>query len=99
MKGNMQNMSSPDKMVLGYFYAASESNRRYFFKDVEGIELNFDNGCREEGLGRGGWREFTRNDYPVYYTVKAGSVRILSLECIDCRKMGGTTVKPDFWPR
>jgi hypothetical protein len=99
IKGNMVNLTNPEKDVLGYFYASSLSERRYYYQNVPGIELNFDNGCYEEGLGRGGWKEFYPSDYPVYYYINAGSVRILNRECIDCRLMGGTTVKPDFWPR
>lgn len=98
IKGNMVNLTNPGNDVLGYFYAASESSVRYFYHDVEGIEVNFYNGCSEDGLGRFGWKEFGPNDYPVYYYFNGGQLRILSSECIDCRRLGGTTVKPDFWP-
>jgi len=99
IKGNLKSLTNPEQSVLGYFHTASVSERRYFYHNVNGIDLNFSNGCIEEALGRGGWREFYPTDYPVYYAFVAGSLRILSNECIDCRKMGGTTVKPDFWPR
>lgn len=99
IKGNLQNVTNPDNDVLGYFYAASESTKRYFYHDVEGIVLDFDNGCSEDNLGRFGWREFKPGDYPVFYYFNAvGALKILSYECIDCRRLGGTTVKPDFWP-
>jgi hypothetical protein len=99
IKGNLKNLTNTAKDVLGYFQAVSVSERRYFYHDVKGIELNFSDGCFKEGLGRGGWKEFYPSDFPVYYNFSAGSVRILSRECVDCRLMGGTTVKPDFWPR
>jgi hypothetical protein len=98
IKGNMLNLNHPEKKVLGYFYTASLSERRYFYHNVEGIELAFDDNCEEEGLGRGGWKEYGPNDYPVYYYFNKESVRILTLGCVDCRLNGGTTVKPDFWP-
>ena len=99
IKGNLLNVSDPTRDVLGYFYAASESSRRYFYKDVEGIDLDFYNQCTEEGLGRMGWLEFGPDDYPVYYYYPSThSLLILSRECVDCRLLGGTTVKPDFWP-
>jgi hypothetical protein len=25
-------------------------------------------------------------------------VRIIDLDCIDCRKLGGSLIKPEFWP-
>jgi len=97
--GNIVNVTNPEKVVLGYFYAASESSRRYFYQDVEGIVLDFTDYCYESGLGRFGWKEFFKWEYPVYYYYNEfGIVRILNRECIDCRLLGGTTEKPDFWP-
>ncbi|MCK9421535.1 MAG: DUF4249 domain-containing protein [Bacteroidales bacterium] len=99
IKGNIQNATNPDNEVLGYFYATSESTRRYFYHDIEGIPLDFSNSCSEDVLGRFGWREFKPDDYPVYYYYNAvGALKILGRECVDCRLMGGTTEKPDFWP-
>ena len=100
IKGNLTNITNPEKEVLGYFYAASESSRRYFYKEVEGIELDFSDYCNEDILGYGGWRKFTKYDYPVYYYfTEQGGLLILNNECVDCRLMGGSTVKPDFWPQ
>ena len=98
IKGNMVNLSNPDREVLGYFYAASESTRRYFYHNIEGIDLDFSDGCIEEIPGKGGFRAYEPREYPIYYYKPAGGLKILSNECIDCRLMGGTTVKPDFWP-
>jgi len=100
IKGNLTNVTDPDKDVLGYFYAASESSGRYFYKDVEGLELDFTDYCSEELLGRMGWKGYTKNEYPIYYYYNSQhALRILTAECIDCRLMGGTTTKPDFWPQ
>jgi hypothetical protein len=99
IKGNLLNMSNPEKVVLGCFYASSESARRYFYHDVAGIKLTFYNFCSEESLGMFGWREFFKWEYPIYfYYNEVGALRILNKECIDCRLLGGTIVKPDFWP-
>ena len=97
IKGNMLNESNPEKDVLGYFYAASESSKRYFYQDVEGIELGFNDFCYEESLGMFGWREFFPYEYPIYFYYNMGALKILNHECVDCRLMGGTIVKPDFW--
>jgi hypothetical protein len=100
IKGNMMNVTNPDRDVLGYFYTTSVSNKRYFYHDVEGIELDFRDNCMEDPLGRMGWLEFSPEEYPVYYYFnEKGSLRIITRDCIDCRVSGGTTVKPDFWPR
>jgi len=99
IKGNMEDKSHPERVVLGYFYTGSESVRRYFYSDIPDLNLDFWDYCSEEGLGLFGWKEFGPNDYPVYFYYRAQAVRILSNECVDCRLLGGTTVKPDFWPR
>ncbi|MFH1159520.1 MAG: DUF4249 domain-containing protein [bacterium] len=98
IKGNLLNVSNPERDVLGYFYAASESTKRYFYQDIEGIDRGFSDYCTEEYLGLFGWKEFFSWQYPVYYYYNIGVVKILNNYCIDCRLLGGTTVKPDFWP-
>ncbi len=99
IKGNLLNVSNPENDVLGYFYAASESTKRYFYHDVEGIVLDYSDQCYESVLGKFGWREYFPREYPIYYFYnEAGMLRILNCYCIDCRLQGGTIVKPDFWP-
>jgi hypothetical protein len=99
IKGNLVNLTHPDKDVLGYFSAASESSRRYFYKDVAGLEIDFESYCNEELLGPLGWKVYSKNDYPIYYHYNLQHlIRILNWECVDCRLLGGSTVKPDFWP-
>jgi len=99
IRGNLVNVTHPEKDVLGYFYACSESSRRYFYNDIEGIELDYWNHCNEDPLPISGWQGFKKYTYPVYYYFnQSGALRILSDDCIDCRLRGGTTVKPDFWP-
>ncbi len=99
IKGNLQNLTNPDKEVLGYFYAVSESSKRYFYQDIEGLELDFSNVCWEHPVPMSGWAGYNRWDYPVYYYYNdGGSLMILSNECVDCRLQGGKLTKPDFWP-
>jgi hypothetical protein len=99
IKGNLVNKTSPEKDVLGYFYACSESSKRYFYHDVEGIELDYWNQCNEDPLPLSGWQGFMKSQYPVYYYYNEdAALRILSDECVDCRVRGGTLTKPDFWP-
>jgi hypothetical protein len=100
IKGNLLNLTNPEKEVLGYFFATSESSERYFYKDIEGLELDFSDQCFEFPLPMTGWAGFKKWDYPVYYFyTDAGALLILNDQCVDCRKMGGTTAKPDFWPQ
>ncbi len=99
VKGNLINVTNPEKEVLGYFYATATSEKRYFYKDVPGIDLDFYNSCSPYPLGRFGFREIFTWEYPVYfYYNEVGAIRLLNNECIDCTIIGGTTEKPDFWP-
>lgn len=99
IKGNLVNLSYFEKDVLGYFYACSESSKRYFYHDVEGIQLNFWDQCTEMPLPLTGWKGFKPHSYPVYYYYNEdGALRILSNDCVDCRVRGGSLTKPDFWP-
>ncbi|MEI7499252.1 MAG: DUF4249 domain-containing protein [Bacteroidota bacterium] len=98
IKGNLINLTNSEIDVLGYFYASSESTKRYFYNEIEGITVNSGNSCYEDRLGRFGWKEFFTWEYPIFFYYVINSVRILTPGCIDCRQLGGTTVKPDFWP-
>jgi hypothetical protein len=99
IKGNLVNLTNPDKDVLGNFYATSESSKRYFYQDIAGLELDFSNSCSEGPLPLSGWGGYKKWDYPVYYYyTEEGFLLILSDPCIDCRLRGGTLIKPDFWP-
>jgi hypothetical protein len=99
IKGNMINKTNPEKDVLGYFNAASASSMRYFYHEVPGLVVDFYNFCSPYGLGQFGWKEVNKWEYPVYfYYIGTGVVRLLNPECYDCRKLGGVTVKPAFWP-
>jgi hypothetical protein len=100
IKGNLVNLSHPEKDVFGFFYAASVSSRRYFYHDIEGLELDFWNGCTEGSLPLTGWQGYRHIDYPVYYYITyEGELIILSDQCVDCQLNGGTLTKPDFWPQ
>ncbi len=99
IQGNLVNLTNPGKDVLGFFYACSESSKRYFYHDIEGLDLDFSNQCIESPLGALGWAEFSKLNYPVYYYFNDdASLRTLTDECVDCRLRGGTTTKPNFWP-
>ncbi|MFZ4562355.1 MAG: DUF4249 domain-containing protein [Bacteroidales bacterium] len=100
IKGNIVNLTNPGKDVLGFFYASSVSSSRYFYHDVPGIPMDYYNFCSPYPLGKFGWREVYPWEYPVYfYYNEVGALRVLNIECVDCRALGGTTTKPDFWPK
>jgi hypothetical protein len=99
VEGNLHNLTHPENKVLGFFSAATLSQRRIFIAAIRDMGIFYDAWCNPTLLGPGGWRKFTRFDFPVYYKYfRDIGLRIIDGDCIDCRRYGGTTVKPDFWP-
>jgi hypothetical protein len=102
VRGNVINVNDPDEIVLGYFGVSSVKSKRIVFSDVP--ELSFekvpfcDPRKFEERLQRFGpalWPV-----YLLYYNDPNTGKRTLGIadpECFDCRLLGGTTEKPDYW--
>jgi hypothetical protein len=100
--GNLHNLSDPGKPVLGFFQASHLSQQRIFIPQVRDMGIRYDSLCSPTPLGRKLWKEFVRADYPVYYRYFYGPgyryLRIIDNDCIDCRRLGGSLTKPEFWP-
>lgn len=97
VKGNLSNLTKPGQTVLGYFQVASVKTKRIFVKNVPDLEILQPASCGVYVL-RNGLREFTPQDYPVYLLENKGAFLQMTNECIFCTSIGGTTVKPDYWP-
>jgi hypothetical protein len=97
VKGNVSNLTKPEQSVLGYFQVTSVKTKRLFVKDVPDLELITPTSCGVYTLLYG-LRQFSPGDYPVYLFGQEGAFFELTKECIFCTILGGTTVKPDFWP-
>lgn len=99
IRGNIKNILDPEEPVLGRFTVAGLSKKRIF---VSRPELQFwfpvcvlsDADVENFGL------IFLSppNTWPVYATsTLSGAGALPAQECMDCRKIGGTIVKPDYW--
>jgi len=98
--GNLENITNPQKKVLGYFGASSVSEKRLFLTGIRDMGIFYDAVCSYYRPGKFGWREYSKYDYPVYFFFPRNvGKRILDKECVDCRGIGGTLVKPEFWPQ
>ena len=99
IRGNMHNLTHPDKEVLGYFSAATVSQKRIFISPVPDLPMEFPIICDYQELRRG-LSEIRPQNYPAY--LDGDIMRWYPIwlfdECIDCRKFGGKLEKPDFWP-
>jgi len=95
VRGNLENTTDPEKKVLGFFGAAAMDQKRIFVEGIEDMEFPDDlNLCEPMSLGREGWRQFRRSDYPIYFV---GSQLQVEKICVDCTYQGGVTSKPAFW--
>ena len=96
LKGNLYNLTNPDQEVLGYFFASSVKTKRNFIKPIEDLELTYTDMCVVHLLAKGLLSVPVR-ERPAYlmFGEEAGW---LGIHCTDCTSLGGTTIKPDFWP-
>jgi hypothetical protein len=103
VEGNLHNLSNPDTKVIGFFGASSVAQKRIFVDGIKDMDITDGAFCSGEELGMGGWKNVDPSEYPVYYTYfiidGARALRTLQRTCVDCRALGGTIVKPDFWPK
>ena len=99
IKGNLKNITSPEKDVLGYFQASSLKTKRIFVYPIEDLPLNFDRACYPWVIEHG-FVEISPRDYPAYLMAVDGqwTMTVLNKGCIECELRGGTINKPYYWP-
>jgi len=98
--GNLHNLTDPDQEVLGFFTAALCSSQRLFFMNIEGMKIDFPGFCFPWAPTRGGFLEINPGEYPAFLMGDTATYYMVVLpdECVDCMTLGGTNIKPDFWP-
>lgn len=95
IRGNIKNTADEEEVVLGYFTVAGESNLRIFVDPPPG---NFYEMVCE--LDPETYFRMVRfpSSWPANVYVETGLGQfVFSNGCIDCRRVGGDIVKPDFW--
>jgi len=102
VKGNVVNRANPSEPVLGYFLVAGLSQKRIFVNRPPSDQVEFYYGICVlnqgdfEAYGYIRWSD--RKTWPLYVTTAPGGARALPhQDCVDCRRLGGTIDKPDFW--
>ncbi len=97
--GNLHNKTDPTQKVLGYFSSSCVKSKRIFIDHIDNFEIDFEGYC-SPSVPRLGFKEVYPYEYPVYLMgdEKNWYMVFLNDECVDCLTIGGTNVKPDFWP-
>jgi hypothetical protein len=96
IKGNLYNTTNPEDEVLGYFFVSSTQSKRIFVDQFDDMEMYYSTMCFEQ------WLRFGLRSLPPYNSstyLLDGAAFSLSEECVDCTARGGTTIKPEFWPK
>jgi hypothetical protein len=97
--GNIYNPDDPGEKVIGMFYASCVTEKRVFARVL--FRTNKP-ACIPYGLDMDELMELLGtidvSDYPVFLLLLGeGVYDYADQECFDCRKLGGTTNRPDFW--
>jgi hypothetical protein len=102
--GNISNINDPDERILGFFGVSGLTERRFFVKDVEGLQkydVRFCYPYPEQPR----YRYLMTADLPVYVSraidPETGSLHTGETvhRCLDCRvREGSSGDPPDFWP-
>jgi hypothetical protein len=93
VKGNLKSTTNPELEILGFFNASSVKSKRFFFRNIKNLELNYAK-CESRPIEPG---ELNRED-PKYLVMTGSGIQIIEDECVECNYWGGSTIKPDYWP-
>jgi len=102
LQGNIHSLSS-DEPVIGYISAGTITEKRMFIDHSSLVDWKEFDGNYCDILGVVANTAdithylFADGYYAPYYFTGPGAVTYTWSECVDCRKLGGTTVKPSFW--
>ena len=106
VEGNIYSVSDPNERVLGFFGVSSVKSKRIVVSNIP-ISFPDDYHCTPSKPNwEGGWPFNTSYvEWPIYfvnyYDISSSSpnpeLYVADKDCFDCRLIGGTTVKPDYW--
>ncbi len=101
IRGNVKNINDDSEPVLGYFNVAGIDRKRIFVNRPSGnIYFNYSVCILNEGdYDAYKYIRWTaRNTWPLYIVMDEDYAFALPHQvCMDCRKKGGTIIKPEFW--
>lgn len=97
IRGNLYNPDKPDETVLGYFMVAGQNDKRIFVDRPTALDEPFSY-CEPDYMSYGMIGFMHRSNWPInVYEDEWGDRALGNEECFDCRKLGGTISRPEFW--
>ncbi len=96
IRGNLFNTDDPNETVLGFFLVAGQDEKRIFVDHPEELGFSFSY-CEPDYMSIGQLGFIPPAHWPVYIYQDLGGRTLGNDECFDCRKLGGTLTRPDFW--
>ena len=91
LQSNIVNVNNADEQVLGFFWASSCTKKHIFFEDPFGYS-SFEPCPIRLILSQQYY-----DSYPIFIIGSPTEAYYAEQECFDCRLIGGTTQRPDFW--
>ncbi len=100
IRGNIRNISDESEPVLGYFMVAGRESKRVFVSRPNEMPFYYPiceiTEADYEAYKYIGWTD--RKTWPLYvYRDPNGQRALTHQDCVDCRRKGGSTLKPEFW--
>ncbi len=96
IRGNVRNVNDEDEPVLGYFLVAASAQARIFVDKPTDPDIELEK-CGVDAVGVGPALASPPAAWPIYFTGYFGGILLSFDGCLDCREIGGTIIKPDFW--
>lgn len=105
LKGNLINLEDESKPVVGFFSVGTVAQKRIFIKNSDfpppvAWETPY-KGCDFDTLFLANIPDFSGPPYllggEIYVGASLVGYAYSTDDCVDCRKSGGTNLKPDYW--
>jgi len=101
LTGNLRCVSNPTEPVLGFVSASTVETKRIFIRREELPGWNSGNEnftCIPKIITDSLQYYLSDTAWAPAYFVSGGGLAIAKNVCVDCRRHGGSTTKPSFWP-
>ena len=99
--GNLHCITNPSEPVIGYVGASTVETKRIFIRRGELNGWNYASEafvCTPKIITDSIQYYLSDTTMAPAYFISGGALAIAKKVCVDCRRHGGTTTKPSFWP-